>query len=209
MHRITTALAMTLALALSATPALANKKSDKAPDKSEKVEKPKAEPAAASDDLWFEAPIVAKPIDAKAIETPAAKAKKSRAAKKVEAPRYGLDLGLHNARNKREAPRVEEQAEDMSRKLTQNEIHGVIRQHHHAISFCGRRAAKNGERATQVLLRFEVDSKGNARGVSVTNVDGKPLKSMSTCMARSARGWKFPADTAGGDIEFPLMLNRR
>jgi hypothetical protein len=195
---------LALALAISA-PSHAKKKADpKAEDarstESEKADKKADDSPAATDDLWFEAPIVAAPV-----KSPDSKAKK----KKPEAPRYGLDLGLHNARNKRQAPKVEERAEDMSRKLTQTDVRRVIRRQHAAIGFCGQRAAKKGERATQVLLHLEIDSKGAARGVSVTDVPGKKLPAMSTCMAHAARGWKFPADTAGGDIEYPLMLNRR
>lgn len=203
MHR--TIILTTIAFALTLNfPALAKKKSKAAPKSDDKAEKAKSD---SSDDLWFEAPIVAKPAET---ETPAKKASKKASKKaKKETPRYGLGLGLDHGRSKREAPRVEERAEDMSRKLTQGEIQRVVRQHHRAISFCSRRAAKKGEKASQVLLHFQVDSKGSARDVSITDVKGKTFKRMSTCMSRAARTWKFPADTSGGNIEYPLILNRR
>ena len=191
-----------LALAISA-PAHAKKKTEKpAPAKATKAESKSKE---APDDLWFEAPIVTG-------ETKAARPeKKARDAKKAakDEPRYGLSLGLGSARNARQAPRIEDRAEDMSRKLNQSDVRRVIRDQHRAIGFCSRRAAKAGERATQVLLRFRVDSRGIADNVRVTEVSGKALPAMSRCMGHAARSWKFPADTAGGEIEYPLMLNRR
>jgi outer membrane biosynthesis protein TonB len=192
-----------IALALAASaPAIAKKKSDRPAKAVAPVAEKASEPA---DALWFEAPLVAP----KAKTKPEAPEKtKTRDAKK-DAPRYGLSLGLGNARNGRQAPRVEDHAEDMSPKLNYADVRRVIRDQHRAIGFCGRRAATRGETSMQVLLQFRVDSKGTADKVLVTEITGKPLPAMSRCMRHAAKRWQFPADTAGGEIEYPLMLNRR
>lgn len=200
-HHITLTALTTIALALAAGPAAAKKKSEKPA----RAEQPAAkETTATTDDgaLWFEAPLA---VPAKK----SAKAPPAKKTEKTEAPRYGLSLRLGNARNGREAPRVEERAVDMTPALSQADVRRVMRGQHRAIGFCGRRAARGGETATQVLLHFRVDSAGNADRVRVTELSGKPMPAMSRCMGHAAKRWQFPANTAGGEIDYPLMLNRR
>jgi hypothetical protein len=157
-------------------------------------------PAPAADATpWFDAPL-STPVDAPAPARPAADID--------ERDRYGSDLGLGVWRGARNAPRVSDKAKDDRPRLNRAEVRRLVRSHRSAIQYCHGRAARAGERATQLVLTLAVDSAGGASEVTVSELGGRPLARMSRCVATAARAWSLPRGTRGGRVEIPMALEK-
>jgi TonB family protein len=232
----TTRLALTLAAAMLALPAVANAdkgkarptlvaKADtrgaKAKTRTRSAKAAKKAPAkapAASDD-WLEGLYGDTKVVQVQTAAPAPTSRQKRKAKK-DAP-GGLESLSEYAKGSasgfalrgrlRGAPEYEEIEKFEAQSLDQRAIGKVIERNRDKIHYCYTKVAGRGQAAKalngEVNVHFVVEPQGKVTKVEVFASKSKKGKQLGRCMTRFIKRWKFPAADAQTVVDYPFVFD--
>ncbi|HFE44459.1 MAG TPA: AgmX/PglI C-terminal domain-containing protein, partial [Nannocystis exedens] len=120
----------------------------------------------------------------------------------------GYGRGTGHGLGRRPGPRIRQGQVIVQGALDREIIRRIIRSHINEIRYCyQRRLVQDPSLAGKVILNFVIDAEGKVADSKIKSSTLRDVQ-VGTCMARSARRWKFPDPLGGGivRITYPFVF---